>query len=169
MNADQIEKMLFNICKEKYIGVYPWNKLPMKLPTLPCLLVANTDCNHLPGVHWITIYINRAGCGEYFDSLGHMPMSYFETYLNSQCVSCTFNVRQLQNVASSFYGHYCIFYCSYHRVNFSMNTIASWFISDTRLNDMLLHKFVHRRIKLHISLCLHVFITQQRTHNILQN
>jgi len=86
------------------------------------------------------------GHGECFDSFGRRPSAAFERYLNSHCLSWIFNNRQLQSVISRFCGHYCIYYCMLRSMGFDMRKIVRSFSSDTGLNDVLVHRFVCRRL-----------------------
>ena len=44
--------------RDAFRGVYSQNELPIRAPTTS-LCVCNTDPNHKPGEHWVTIYINN--------------------------------------------------------------------------------------------------------------
>ena len=145
MQSEEISRILEEVCGNEFIGVFPWNQLPMREIDKPCSFVANTDCEHLPGTHWIAIYIGADGCGEYFDSFGRKPDSHFELFLNKHCTRWIFNDKQLQHVNSRFCGNYCVFFCAYRSVGFSMRAILSWFSSNTRCNDALVHRFVCKR------------------------
>jgi len=146
MDTTCIDKLLTKLCGNQFLGVFPWTQLPTDELVKPCLFVANTDCHHLPGVHWVAIYIGRDGVGEYLDSYGRVPDLHFQQFMNLHCSRWTYNVKQLQHVASELCGHYCIFFCAYRSVGFSMTTIMSWFTRNTRANDALVYKFVCRRI-----------------------
>ena len=39
-----------------FLGVFPSNRLPRRIPTYPSSLIANTDPSSQPGEHWITMY-----------------------------------------------------------------------------------------------------------------
>ena len=105
MNSVDIERFLRHRVKN-FDGVFSVDTLP----SMPRLLVCNTDPSYMPGRHWICVYV-KDGRGEYFDSFGRRPNSVFERYLNRHCSSWIFNDRHLQSVASKFYGHYCIYFC----------------------------------------------------------
>ena len=63
MNTLEIESFLRRNCSEDFQGVYSVDTLPDK----PKLLVCNTDPSTKPGKHWIAIYVDKRGLGEYFD------------------------------------------------------------------------------------------------------
>ena len=143
MNGSQIEHYLKRYCGDVFMGVYPSDKLP-RFITKPALLVCNTDVSYLPGQHWLAIFIDSNGRGEFFDSFGREPSEPFSSFMNEQCRFWTYNDRQLQSVISSVCGHY-VCYFGYRRVRgINMNAIVNLFGYDTALNDYLVHKFVCR-------------------------
>jgi hypothetical protein len=81
-------------------GVFSVDTLPDK----PRLLVCNTDPSSKPGSHWIVIFTDSKGRGEYFDSIGRKPTALFENYMNKNCTRWIFNTRQLQSIVSSYCG-----------------------------------------------------------------
>jgi hypothetical protein len=48
-----------------------WSKV--RLPTTPRMLVCSSDPSTKPGQHWIAIYVDENGHGEYFDTYGRQP------------------------------------------------------------------------------------------------
>ena len=140
MNGLQIERFVRRFCRDKFQGVFSCDTLPPN----PQLLVCNTDPHDKPGTHWIVIYVDKNGRGEYFDSFGMEPPVVFKDYMNKHCRNWTFNRRKLQSVLSRFCGHYCCFYCVYRYNGFSMRKIVTMFTNDVTVNDVLVHKFVCR-------------------------
>ena len=141
MNTREIEKFLRAdpVCRNVFQGVFSADMLP----TEPRLLVSNTDPSTKGGEHWITIYVDAYGRGEYFDSFGRPPNEHFASYMNEHCSrSWIFNKRQLQNIISSFCGHYCCLYCMYRSRSLDLNRIVNHFTNDTSFNDSIVHAFV---------------------------
>jgi len=141
MNSVDIERFLRHRVRN-FDGVFSVDTLP----SMPRLLVCNTDPSYMPGRHWICIYV-KDGRDEYFDSFGRRPNSVFERYLNCHYSSWIFNDRQLQYVASKFCGHYCIYFCVLRDRGINMRKCISSFTSDTGLNDVLVHASVCRRLR----------------------
>lgn len=141
MDSDRIRKYLDRRCGKDFTGVFSSDTLPTHLKK-PALLVCNTDVERLPGEHWIAIYIGASGEGEFFDSFGREPGQPFRDFMEKHSLKWTFNSTPLQNIRSSFCGHYCLFYCVYRRIGFNMNSIVRMFCTDTMINDYLVHKFV---------------------------
>ena len=136
MNTTKIERLLAN--QAGFQGVFSSDKLPQK----PRLLVCNTDPSWRPGEHWIAIYVDKNGRGEYFDSFGRKPNKHFERYLNNNCASWTFNKKRLQSRISSFCGYYCCLFVILRCKGFDMTKIVGMFTNDTGYNDWLVHRFV---------------------------
>ena len=141
MNSEQIERELKDY-KPLFLGVYSSDRLPTHRRGL---FISNTDPSHLPGTHWIAIY-NDGQHGEYFDSFGREPTGIFKDYMNTFCKNWTFNDRQLQSIASSFCGQYCIYYCVLRSFDINMRRIVNNFTNDTGFNDVLVHGFVCNKI-----------------------
>lgn len=136
MNTREIEFFLRN--EEHFQGVFSSDRLP----EVPRLMVCNTDPHYRPGKHWIAIYVDNRGRGEYFDSLGTPPSETFKRYMDKHCVVWTFNKKQLQSIVSQFCGHYCCFYCVFRNRGVDMNRIVNQFTSDTGFNDVAIHGFI---------------------------
>ena len=143
MNTKEIDTYLKKdpVCKDIFHGVYSSDNVPI-VTHLPALIVCNTDLKRGPGEHWIVIYLDKEGRGEYFDSFGRKPQENFELYLNRHCTSWIYCKKQLQSVVSRFCGHYCIFYCLYRCRDVSLVKIEGLFTKDTGLNYDIVHNFI---------------------------
>jgi hypothetical protein len=136
MNTARIERLLAN--QHNFQGVFSSDTLPDS----PRLLVCNTDPSTQAGQHWIAIYVDKNGHGEYFDSFGRPPDKHFEQYMNSKCSRWIFNKKQLQSVISAFCGYYCCVYVAFRCRGYDMIKIIAMFTNDTGYNDMLVHRFI---------------------------
>jgi hypothetical protein len=88
-------------------GVYPLDKIkPFK--KRPIAIIVNTDKSNEPGEHWVSIFIDKNGSGEYFDSFGLPPLhDELIEYLNINCANgWRFNPIALQSDDSTTCGHY---------------------------------------------------------------
>lgn len=143
MNASEIHNKLKKYCKHEFIGVFPRDRLPRRLPPRrPLLLVCNTDKHDKPGKHWIAIYIGRDMRGEYFDSSGMPPLKDFEMFMNRFSNVWIYNDKQLQSIISYVCGHYCIMYCILKTCNYSLVEFVNCFTTDTGFNDYIAHNYV---------------------------
>ena len=139
MNADDIEKVLGGY-RPPFIGVYSADNLP-ETPSNGSVLICNTDPEHLPGRHWIGMYL-KEGEGEYFDSYGREPPRSFADYLSKHCGHWTYSTRQIQSAISSFCGQYCVYFVKLRSRGVDLCRIISVFSRDTGLNDVLVHRIV---------------------------
>jgi hypothetical protein len=90
------------------------------LPSTPCLLVCNTDPSTKPDRHWIAIYVDEEGRGEYFD-FGRSPERDSEDNMNEQAV-------QQETVTECYYiGSFCVFYmyCLFRCRGVDLNDIVN--------------------------------------------
>jgi hypothetical protein len=147
MDSGEIGNIVRKVCKDVFIGVYARDQLPINILRRPALLVANTDPANQPGTHWIAMYFDTDGTGEYFDSLAQTVHKTFTDYMEEHCLSWIANERQLQSVVSRFCGHYSIAYCAFRFLGYNINSICSMFSRDYGLNDVMVHEFVCRRNK----------------------
>ena len=132
--TNQIDSILKKTVPD-YVGTFSCDRLPNEKTGI---MVSNTDPQHLPGTHWIAIYISNDRLhGEYFDSFGREPNEHFENYMNNNCKYWTWNSRQLQSVVSSYCGHYCILYCICKAKGIDMIRFVNCFTRDTGLNDRI--------------------------------
>ena len=139
MDGEQIKRLLRNT--RQFDGVFSSDTLPAS----PRLLVCYLDPSHRKGTHWIWIYVDENGTGEYFDSLGRAPDKSLERYMNAVCSSWTFNSRQLQSILSAFCGHYCVYLCALKSRGLTINNIVASFTNDTAFNDYYVHSFACRK------------------------
>ena len=65
MNTNEIDRFLRRRLRD-FDGVFSVDNLPES----PHLLVCNTDPSDRPGRHWIAIYVDNEGRGDFFDSFG---------------------------------------------------------------------------------------------------
>jgi hypothetical protein len=137
MDTNQIENVLRN--QSSFQGVFSSDTLP----TIPRLLVCNTDPSTRPGEHWIAIYVDtEKHYGEYFDSFGRPPSKDIESYLNANCRRWTFNKKQLQSRISAFCGFYCCLFVILRCRGFNLTKIVGLFSNDTGYNDWIVHRFI---------------------------
>ena len=98
MNTLQIERLLKKDLKTKTIFRKVCALDQLEKPTFPSAYVINLDPTSEPGEHWVAIYFDKRGRGEYFDSYGLFPTlvglkSYMDTYSSSGWI---YNRKTLQ-------------------------------------------------------------------------
>src|SRR5206468_11790617 len=140
-NSSKIKALLVERCGRTFLGVFPVDRLPNKLPARrPPLLVCNTAKHDHRGKHWIALFIDTPG--EYFDSYAEPPSRTFARYLTKHCGTYTTNRRAIQSTVSYSCGHFCVFYCLMKMLRYTMMDIEDAFSTDTSLNDFIIHRFV---------------------------
>ena len=135
------------INKFKYVpnfgGVLGRDQLPDNV-SLPIGMIVNTDKHYEAGAHWVAIYIDSNGIGEYFDSFGlpplyeemerflinNTPNGYFYNNITLQCLDCVTC------------GEYCVAYLICRLCeNISYADYISLFTSNPIANDELIKIF----------------------------
>ena len=125
-----------------FIGVFPSDKLPTNVPRPSCL-IANTQPSGEPGEHWIAIFINKEGFGDYFCSYGTSPASVFRLFLNRECIAWNFSRKQIQSCYSTTCGQYALFFLFCRARGLPMFKFLSLFTSDRDENDAIVTAFVN--------------------------
>ena len=115
MNTLQIERVLRNESKTKNIFKKFCALDQLEKPTFLSTYVIKSDPSREPGEHWVAVYYDNHGQGEYFYSyelfFGFVGLkSYMDTYLLSSWI---YNHKTLQAYFSSFCGYYCVYFISF--------------------------------------------------------
>ncbi len=145
MNTNQLLKCIRTdaILNSQCAGVYPLDKIPKPNGVPECIIV-NLDQHNKPGSHWIAIFIDPDGIGEYFDSYGRMPRkTQLKTYLRKNCTDWIANTKHLQSLFSSTCGQYCVYYLHKRVRGIPMSKILEVFTSDLEMNDTLVTEYVN--------------------------
>ena len=83
MNTQQIDSLLKRDPFSKKIFKKVCALDQIEQPTSPSAYVINSDPSNKPGEHWVAVYFDKNGKGEYFDSYG-LPPSFLDLdeYMN---------------------------------------------------------------------------------------
>ena len=144
MENTVIDKVLRKNCAI-YRGIYSCDLLPDTV-VRPSVIVANTNPASRPGQHWICMFFDEDGHGEFFDSFGLLPKHVFQRYMDKHCIVWTFSKKQIQSLVSRFCGHYYIWYCIMNFRTATLNELISSMSGETGLNDFLVHRFACKLI-----------------------
>lgn len=129
---------------QQFAGVFASDQLPASIEK-PGALIVNTEPSRLSGEHWVAIYIDKSGRGEYFDSFGRKPfVKDIVLFLDGQCPGWSFNEKRLQGGLTTVCGQYCIYYLYRRCRGLSMSNIVQYFSSDYDRNDYTVARFVAR-------------------------
>jgi len=142
MNTSEITSTLNHL--PGFLGVYAADRLPLNLQISSCL-VANTDPHDKPGQHWIAIFIDHEGNGEYFDSYGRPPLKEIEYFLPKSYI---YNQKRLQGITTAVCGQYCIYYLTNRSKGHTLQAIVNSFSRNCTENDALVKRFVDKNFKM---------------------
>ena len=144
MNTQQILRILKVEKIKEFVGVYPCDKLPKITP--PATLVANIDPASKPGKHWVVLYIDHDGSGDYFDSYGLPPLKVFKNYLHENCNNWVHNTHRVQGPLSSVCGQFCIYFIVHRARDIPLKAIVDTFDKNNLVeNDEIVSGFVNQR------------------------
>lgn len=144
MDSLQIKNIMKYHIGQSFIGVFPRNRLP-EIRTWPSSLICNTDPDTSIGQHWIAIYLDEDGKGEYFDSYGLPPLHHdFINFLNDVTTEWTWNAKQLQDRRSLVCGQHCIFYLVHRYLGLTMSEIQYLFSNNYYENDAVVKHYVDK-------------------------
>lgn len=141
MNTQDIQKFMKKIDSRLEFNVFAANRIPVRVH-LPCYLISNLDPDTKSGSHWIAIFINVDGVGEYFDSFGRKPTGYHTTFLERNTKRINYNSKVIQNYLSSVCGIYCLVYIHFRYKGISMSNFIKMFSNDTLYNDLLISEML---------------------------
>lgn len=139
MNTSDINTQLNYL--DCFIGTFSRDYIPRKVSKLPAALVVNTDPHYRPGQHWVAIYIDKNGNGDYFDSYG-MPPLYKEIkeFLEDNCNRWCYSTQMLQNIIAVTCGAYCVFYIKLRCLGYTHCDFIKLFTNRTYINDKIVAK-----------------------------
>lgn len=140
MNSVEIRRELSRSGKlpaKAFRGVLASDRLPSFIRKFPAFYVINLDPAHLPGSHWVAVYMMSPKRCEYFDSYGLPPLvENIERFIFRNSGKCHFNRQRIQGDFSFVCGHYCIAFIKNRARKRSMKYFISKFSkSDLRKND----------------------------------
>ena len=143
MNTKQIQTFMRQNVGPSFLGVYARNRLP-SVKKFPCSLICNTDPDTQLGQHWIAVYLDKYGNGEYYDSYGLPPLyPEFLHFMDENTGSWIWNAKQVQDRHSVVCGQHCIFYLIHRYMGLDMTEIISLFTDNFFENDAIVKHYVH--------------------------
>ena len=86
MNSRQLRWILSGdkLTKQFFRGVYAIDEIKsIKTVSYPSSFVINLDPSYKPGSHWVAVYFDKNGVGEYFDSFAGYPPHEIVHFLRS--------------------------------------------------------------------------------------
>ena len=128
--------------KPCFIGVFPCDLLP-KHVSWPCALIANTQPSNSEGEHWVAIFINKEGYGDFFCSYGQPPASVFVRFINNNCASWNYSKKCLQDFMSTTCGQHAVFFLHARSNGLSLSKFLSLFTTNRGENDEIVTAFIN--------------------------
>jgi hypothetical protein len=144
MDTDQLKKICLMDIHLKHImlGVFACNKLPKNTPR-PCCLIANTKPSTHEGEHWIAIFINKEGYGDYFCSYGQLPENVFVSFMQDHCIAWNRTTKVLQQSYSATCGQYALFFLHARANGCSLAKFLDLFTNNHQENDEIVTAFIN--------------------------
>lgn len=150
MDGDSLERVLRADphASKFFVGVFAADTLPHPLPRKPALLIANTDPRYRPGQHWVAIYVDAKGRGEYFDSYGLPPfVTWHRLFMRKACKSWKYNHVDLQALNSTVCGQYCVVYLLFKAHGYTLSNFLARFTQNCDKNDVFVDQLFQRYAK----------------------
>ena len=137
MEAGEIRDILarYRLLRDNVWGVFARDQLPTHLERGG--YIVNSDIESGGGEHWLTIWVTEDEL-EYMDPFAEDPEHYGLTFLFPMLM----NSRQLQSDDAVTCGAFSLYFLFFRTLGLSMQTILSFFSSDTRANDAHVTQFV---------------------------
>ena len=143
------------------LGAMASNQLPRKIRQLPVGMILNLQPLSQKGSHWIAVFIDAEGFGEYFCSYGSKPAEKFTSFLRNHCYDWTHNQKRVQGLLSSTCGQHCIFYLMLRCRGLTMPEIFARYSSDCDYNDEMVVAIINKKFSLSTSVYDTDFIEKQ--------
>ena len=154
MDTRQIYTVLRNDEKTRPYarGVFAADQLPTNVVEYPSAYVVNTDPSYKLGEHWLAIFFDRNGRGEFFDSYGRAPGTYprpIKIFLHRNSrLPWIYNERQIQAPYSTTCGQHCLFFLLHRSRNVDFQTIIQMFSDNLDMNDLSVADFIERHFNI---------------------
>ena len=103
LSGDKFTKLSFG-------GVYAINEIK-SIQTIfyPSSFVINFDPSYQPGSHWVVVYFDKNGVGEYFNSFASYPPHEIVHSLCSHAKGWQYNCMQVQELYTMTCGQFVVF------------------------------------------------------------
>ena len=140
INADPSARRVF-------VGVFSRDDLPERVcARRRSAFVINTDKKTGPGEHWVSVFFNGKGSGEYFDSFGAPPLhKNITTFLSKNCRTYKHNSRMIQGMLSQSCGLFVVYFIMRKSRGFSLQRLLKPFsIFNPYINDSRVRNIVQR-------------------------
>ena len=116
----------------------------IKTVSYPSSFVINLDPSYKPSSHWVAVYFDRNGVGEYFDSFARYPPYEVDRFLRSHAKRWQYNCIQVQEFYTTTCGQFVVCYIYQKSRGLTLEVIlCKYFSTHYKLkNDLLVRDFV---------------------------
>lgn len=128
--------------KAAFIGVFPIDQLPTRIPHLPIIFIINTNSGNLPGQHWKAIYVDEKQHGEIFDSLATPISLRLERWMNTLTKKWIRSHSIIQHPLSPSCGAYVLYYVMTRLSSNSLDSVLRHFSINVTQNEKLVTHFI---------------------------
>lgn len=137
-----IRKYANNKTLAAFLGVFPIDRLPEKLPRrLPVLFIVNTNPSNLPGQHWKAVFISTNREGEIFDSLAAPISLKLQRWMTRNTRRWITSKLTLQNPLAASCGGYVLYYVMTRLQCNSLKACVKPFSKNVFDNDEIMQLF----------------------------
>lgn len=120
-------------------GVFARDLIPIDGTSLPHSMVMNYDAHGRQGTHWVCIYVDENGLGNYFDSYGLPPLAKeFVDYLEKNTNQWIWNKNTLQCQDCVTCGEYCCAFLILRNSGFNNQDFINLFTNSGYSNDYII-------------------------------
>ena len=147
MNSRQLHWILSGdkFTKLSFKGVYAIDEMKLiEIVSYPSSFVINLNSSYKPGSHWVAVYFDRNGVGEYFDSFVCYPPYGVDHFLCSHAKGWQYDYMQVQELYTTMCGQFVVFYIYQKSRGLTLEVILhKYFSPHNKLkNDLLVRDFV---------------------------
>jgi hypothetical protein len=121
-------------------GVFSADNVLQFKPSYASAIVVNTDPSSEPGQHWVAIFIDKHGVGNFFDSYGNKPEYYhsaWNLWLSKWTKHWMYNSRVVQPDNSVHCGVHCLFFIHHRCQGMSFPKVVKLYTDNKVWNDSM--------------------------------
>ena len=120
--------------KQFFRGVYAIDEMNLiKTVSYLSSFVINLDPSYKPGSHWVAVYFDKNGVGEFFDSFAGYPPHKIVHFLRSHAKGWQYNRMQVQEFYITMCGQFVVFYIYQKSLGLTLEVILRKYFSTQTL------------------------------------
>lgn len=148
LSNHSLERLVHRFASERtrqaFYGAVAIDQLPAIVDERPWIAIVNTQESHLPGAHWLCLFIDSDGSGEVFNSTGRPPPPKVSLWMNKQCRhKWKYNTLTYQTPGTSTCGAFVLYVVLHRLCQRTLTDTLRVFSSNTLSNDVYVTDFFH--------------------------